>query len=93
MHSFFLLRAPAYHSFTFNLQFLYELKYKVRLPKFSIFDSVSFLLKLIFLFNKKHEPFDFKRHNSFQSKTNIKAKYGFPHRPLIFKLHQEFKIQ
>ena len=27
---------------------------------FSIFDSVSFLLKFIFLFNKKHGLFDFK---------------------------------
>ena len=29
----FLLRAPTHHSFTFNLRFLYELKYKVRLSK------------------------------------------------------------
>ena len=27
---------------------------------FSIFDSISFLLKSIFLFNKKHRLFDFK---------------------------------
>ena len=27
---------------------------------FSIFDSLSFLLKFIFLFNKMHELFDFK---------------------------------
>ena len=27
---------------------------------FSIFDSVSFLLKFMFLFNKKHELFNFK---------------------------------
>ena len=26
----FFSRAPAYHSFTFNLRFLYELKHKVR---------------------------------------------------------------
>ena len=26
---FFLSRAPAHHSFTFNLRFLYELKHKV----------------------------------------------------------------
>ena len=61
---FFLSRIPTHHSFTFNLRFLYELKHKVRLSKtvvgFSIFDSVSFLLKFIFLFNKIHEPFDFK---------------------------------
>ena len=30
---FFLSRAPTDHSFTFNLQFLYELKHKVRLSK------------------------------------------------------------
>ena len=30
---FFLLRAPTNQSFTFNLWFLYELKYKVRLSK------------------------------------------------------------
>ena len=29
----FLSRAPTHHSFTFNLGFLYELKYKVRLCK------------------------------------------------------------
>ena len=62
--SFFLLRVPTHHSFTFNLRFLYELKHKVCLSKpcvgFSIFDSVSFLLKFIFLFNKMHGLFDFK---------------------------------
>ena len=29
----FISRNPAHHSFTFNLRFLYELKYKVRLSK------------------------------------------------------------
>ena len=33
MSSFFLLRAATHHSFTFNLEFLYELKQKVRLSK------------------------------------------------------------
>ena len=46
------------------LLLLCELKHKVRLCKavggFSIFDSVSCLLKFIFLFNKKHILFDFK---------------------------------
>ena len=55
---FFLSRAPTHHCFTFNLQFLYELKRKVYLSKtfvgFLIFNSVSFLLKFIFLFNKMH---------------------------------------
>ena len=62
---FSLSRAPNHHIFTFNLRFLYELKRKVRLSKmlgvgFSIFDSVSFLLKFIFLFNKMHGTFYFK---------------------------------
>ena len=30
---FLLLRDPAHYSFTFNLRFLYELKYKVHLSK------------------------------------------------------------
>ena len=51
---FFPLPAPIHRSFSFNLRFLYELK--VRLSKtvwgFSIFDSVSFLSKFIFLFNQ-----------------------------------------
>ena len=48
---------------------------------FSIFDSVSFLLKFIFLFNKKHELFDFNR----------KATHGFAPRPVTFKLQQELQ--
>ena len=39
----------------------------------SIFDSISFLLKFIFLLNKKHILFDFKRRNSFQNQNNRKA--------------------
>ena len=30
---FFISQAPTYHSFTFNLRFLYDLKHKVRLSK------------------------------------------------------------
>ena len=30
---FFILQVPTHHSFTFNLQFLYELKHKIRLSK------------------------------------------------------------
>ena len=40
---------------------------------FSIFDSISLLLKFIFLFNKKHILFDFKCRNSFQNQNNWKA--------------------
>ena len=45
-----LLRAPTHHSFI-------SLKLRVGI---SIFDSASFLLKFIFLFNKMSGPFDFK---------------------------------
>ena len=31
--AFFLSRAPAHHSFTFNLRFLYEVNHKLRLSK------------------------------------------------------------
>ena len=34
---------------------------------FSIFYSVSFLLKFIFLFNKKHDAMVLKRHDYFQN--------------------------
>ena len=51
---------------------------------FSIFDSVSFLLKLIFLFNKMHQHFDFKT-LQFLSKPT----HSFAPRPLIFKSQQE----
>ena len=48
---------------TFNSRFLHELKTRfISLKLFvelSIFDSVSFSSKFIFLFNKKHGPFDF----------------------------------
>ena len=61
---FFLSPAPIHYGFTFNLRFLYELKHNVHSSKvvcvISIFDSVSFLLKLIFLFNKMHGLFNFK---------------------------------
>ena len=43
---FFLSRAPIHHSFTFRLRFL--------IVGFSIFDSFSFLLKFIYLFDKMH---------------------------------------
>ena len=57
----FLSRAPTHHSFTFNLRFLYELKHKV-LPSKTMwdFDSVWFLSKFIFFFNKMNALFDFK---------------------------------
>ena len=80
--------------FSFNLWFLYELKYKVHLSKtvwgIFYFDSVSFLLKFIFLFNKMDGLFHFEaRHNSFQNKNNRKATHSLDSRPVIFKLQQE----
>ena len=59
------------HNFTFNLRFLYELKHRVHLSKsvgFSIFDSVSFLLKFTFVLQQKSVDYvTLKRHNSFQN--------------------------
>ena len=56
---------------------------------FSIFDSVSFLLKFIFLFNKMHGLFDFKNVViSFKIKI-IEKPHSFAPRPRIFKFHQE----
>ena len=61
---FFLSGPPTYHSFIFHLRFLYELKLrfvslKLRV-RFSIFDSILFLLKFLFFFNKMHGLFHFK---------------------------------
>ena len=49
----------SFTNFVFNLRFLYELKHtRFTSAKlcvgFSIYDSVSFILKFIFLFNKMH---------------------------------------
>ena len=62
---FFLSPALTHQSFTFNLRFFYELKDTTFVSLklcvgFSIFDSISFLLKFIFLFSKMHGLFDFK---------------------------------
>ena len=61
---FFFSLVPAHHSFTFNSRFLHELMHEVHISEtcvgFFIFDSVSFLLKFIFLFSKIHGLFDFK---------------------------------
>ena len=88
---FCLLRAPTYHSFTFNSQLLYKLNHMVHVSKTvcGIFDSVSFLLKFIFLFTKSMDSLTLKRHNSFQNKNNRKATHSFATRPLVFKLQQE----
>ena len=73
---FFLFRAPTSHNFTFNLQFLYELRRKVRFSK-TVCGIFHFRFRFIFIkvyrkfnklrnsssnteFNKMHGPFDFK---------------------------------
>ena len=45
---FFLSRAPTHHSSTFNSQFLYELKHKVRLSK-TVCGIFHFRLRLVFI--------------------------------------------
>ena len=71
IRSFFLSRAPTHHCFLHR--FLNELKNKVSFSKtvglmykISIFDSVLFWLKFIFLFNKM-DSLTLKSHNSFQN--------------------------
>ena len=58
---------------------------------FSIFDFVSFFLKLCFCSTKIMDSFTLKRHNSFLNKNNSKATRSFALRPLIFKLQQEVR--
>ena len=62
---FFLSRAPTHHSFTFNLRFLYEMKYKVRLSK--SFCGI-FHFRFRFFFIKVYKKCQQKRHNSFKIK-------------------------
>ena len=58
---------------------------------FCIFDFwFSFLLKLIFLFNKMHfDSLALKRSNSFQNQNSRKATHSFTLRPPSFKLQQD----
>ena len=55
---------------------------------FSVFDSASLILTFIFLFNKKHDSWTLKRHNSFQDQNNRKVSHSFTVRLLIFKLQR-----
>ena len=62
MHSF-QFRELRLISFTFDSQFLYELRrvvWFISLKLCEIFDSVPFLLNFILLLNKKHRLFEFK---------------------------------
>ena len=56
---------------------------------FSIFDSVSFLLKFIFLVQQNAWTLTLRRHNSFQNYNNRIATHSFAARPVIFNLQQE----
>ena len=53
---------------------------------FSISKSVSFLLKLIFVFNNMHGFFHIIRDNCFQNGNNRKSTHSFAPKSLIFKL-------
>ena len=61
---FFLSRTPTHHSFTFDSQFFYELNTNSISLKVSVgifyFRFRLFLLKFIFLLNKKHGLFYLK---------------------------------
>ena len=90
---FFLSRAPTHHSFTFNLQFLYELKRKVHLSKTECrifhFRFRPIFIKLYFCSTKSTDSLTLKRHNSFQNKNKRKATHSFTPGTLIFKLQQK----
>ena len=75
MDSFFLLRAPTHHSFTFNLRFLYELTHKVHLSK-KLRGIFHFRFCFVF-FNKNMDSLTLKRHNSFQNCNNRKTMHIF----------------
>ena len=45
---FFLPQAPTHQGFTFNLQFLYELKHKVHLSK-TVYGIFHFRLRFVFI--------------------------------------------
>ena len=65
---FFFLQAPTHHSFGFNLRFLYELKYKIRLCKtvWGIFHCrFRFYVILYFCSTKYMDSLTLKSHNSF----------------------------
>ena len=56
------------------------------------FDSVSFLLNVVFLFKKTMDSLTLKYHKyhkSFQNQNDRKAKNSFAPRPLIFKLQEQ----
>ena len=94
MSSFFLSQPPAHRSFTFNLQFSYELKNMVHLSK-TVWGIFPFLIPshfyeaLYFCSTKSTNSLTLKRHNFFENKSSRKATHSFDSRSLIFKLQQE----
>ena len=52
---FFLSRAPTYHTFTFNLRFLYELKHKYRLSKTVCGVSFRFVFIKVYIFVQQNK--------------------------------------
>ena len=77
---FFRSRAPAHHSFTFNLRFLYELKHKVRVSE-TVCGIFHFRFRFVFI-----KVYIFP---SVQNQNNRKATHRFALKPLIFKLQLE----
>ena len=73
------------NSYTSSSKRFISLKLCVR---FSIFDSVSFLLLFIFFSTKSMGSLTLKRHNSFQNKNDRIVAHIFAPRPLTFKLQQ-----
>ena len=88
---FLLLHVPTHHSFTFNLQFLYERKCMVHLSE-TVHGIFHFWYRLVFVNvhifvqkkNKKNRGID-DAIIPFQSKNNKKVTLNFARRPLIFK--------
>ena len=95
---YFLWEAPTCYSFTFNLQFLYGLKHKVRLCKTFcriFYFPFHFLFIKVYIFVQQDAEsisLTLKRHNSFQNENNRKATHSFAPRPLIFNLQQVWKF-
>ena len=90
---FFLLRAPAHHSYTFNSRFLYELKHNVRLSK-SMRGIFNFRFCFVFIskvFSTKNiDSLTSNRHNSFEDSNDRKATQNFALSPLFLSCNNKF---
>ena len=88
----FLLWVRTYQYLTFNSLYLRWSTRFVSLKacvKFSISDSVSFLLMLTFFASQETWGMDSFRHNCFQNWNIRKVTHDFTPKPLIFKFQQE----